>query len=96
MSNKITLKQRREWRMLAVAGESQLAAEHAATLIAKSGKQTLERTAAGRYCVTDGWLTDWVIFYNGPWVWAHDGTLQINKPLRDRLNSIAEAREVQS
>ena len=75
---------------------SQLITPHNATVIASQGKQTLERTANGSYVVTDGWMTDWIVFYDGPWVWAHDGTLNIYKRLREKLNAIAEAREVQS
>ncbi len=74
---------------------SQLSSVYGAKVIARYRNQTLEVTNKGHYCVTDGWLSDWITFYDGPWVWAHDGTINISKRLREKLNAIAEAREVQ-
>ena len=68
---------------------SQLRADLGAVVLCKAGKQTLERTAAGKLVVTDGWLSDWVIIYDHTPTWAADGLFKFNMPIRQYLNKIA-------
>lgn len=69
---------------------SQLQGVYNAEVLAHAGNQTLEQTDGGHVVVTDGWLTDWIVFYDHAPRWAHDGTLSINKPLQRKLNKMAQ------
>ena len=74
--------------------ESQLAEHSNATVLVRDGELTLERTEGNRYVVTDGWLTDWVIFYNHKAQWAQDGVLVFTDKIMNRLDRIAKAHAI--
>lgn len=41
-------------------------------------------------CITDGWLTDWVIFYKHRIAWAHDGVFyRLPKRITRKLDKMA-------
>lgn len=67
---------------------SQLYEIHNATVLRKFGKYTIERTATGEICVTDGWRTDWVILYDFGG-WAHDGVFALRKDVISYLNKLS-------
>lgn len=60
-----------------------------ATVIVRAGKKTLEEIN-GKYVVSDGWLTDWIIFYpkGSNRRWSQDGTLYIPKKIREKLDKM--------
>lgn len=68
---------------------SQLSEYHAATVLVKAGKQTLERTKHGRLVVCDGFFTDWVVLYDHAPAWTADGVFRFNLPIRRKLNQLA-------
>jgi hypothetical protein len=71
---------------------SQIIPVYNATVLIKSGIQTLERTDRGSLVVTDGLLTDWIVVYNHNGKWAQDGVLTINKPIVKFLNKYTKER----
>lgn len=57
-------------------------------VILKAGTQSLCESF-GRLYVTNGCLTDWICLYNHCPQWVCDGLFKFNKPIFNKLNSIA-------
>lgn len=59
-------------------------------VLLKGGNITLElHKPSGNIVLTDGWLTNWIIFYGFNGKWASDNLI-INKKIVKRLNKIAQ------
>ena len=70
--------------------KSQLSSAYAATVICKAGKQTLEQTSSGDYVITDGILSDWIVFYSHKPAWSHDGTIKPCAKIIKKLNTLCQ------
>ena len=59
-------------------------------VLLKDGTITLElHKPGGSVVVTNGWLTNWIIFYGFNGKWASDNLI-VNKKIVKRLNKIAQ------
>jgi len=57
----------------------------------RRNKYRIEYTPNGKVCITDAWLTDYVIFYDHKPAWAHDGVFyRLPKYITEKLDLMAK------
>lgn len=57
-------------------------------IIRKFGKYSIVNNQ-GNICITDGWLTDYIVFRDGKWLYCDTPYLGLRKDVNEYLNKMA-------